>query len=211
MKYSNSGNYSLLYLLDKNNDNFKISSTILSNINLGNKLLLLSDKSEHTILYLIKIFNNFITSSPKGYIEYDELKIINKTLTRNKKIIKRFYKRRIFNLSFHLLNAIIYRDKKNNNRNLQLRNIILPLKILKLDDSYKISFSYDNSTNDTFYISGKYLCFLEDLVAYAKIQKLTKKQNFNYLLPPSGDPIDISESNIIPNAKDLSDYGIRSE
>ncbi len=211
LKYSNSGNHSLLYLLDRNNENFKINSTILNNANLGNKLLLLSDKSESTIPYLIKIFNNFIASSPKGYIEFDEFKIINKTLTRNKKIIKRFYKRRIFNLSFHLLNAIIYRDKKNNNRNLQLRNIILPLKILKLDDSYKISFSYDNSNNDTFYISGKYVSFLEDLVAYAQGQELTKKQNFKYLLPPSGDPIDISESNIIPNAKDLSDYGIRSD
>ncbi|MFU8928338.1 hypothetical protein, partial [Acinetobacter puyangensis] len=74
LKYSNSGNHSLLYLLDKNNENLKINSTILNNTNLGNKLLLLSDKSESTISYLIKIFNDFIASSPKGYIEFDKFK-----------------------------------------------------------------------------------------------------------------------------------------
>lgn len=210
LKYSGETNSKLLYWLDKSGNQRSLSSTYLSHAQLNTRLCLVSDKAPMCISYLMNIHTHFIETSKKGYIEFDELKFINRTLTKKRKKICRFYNRRVITLSFTLLLAMITANPKNRLNNINIKNILLPLKIDSEGQNLKVDFYYKDGGCGTFYIDAEYGSFLSRVEEYAIVRQSKRASNTNYLFPLGSERNSIQWEGLAPSMKYLADYGIQS-
>lgn len=84
LKYTADANSKLLYWRDRDGNQRSISSTLLVKTELSSRLLLLSDKVTRSIPYLMSIHSKFTQTAPNGFVEFDELKLVNRTLVKRK-------------------------------------------------------------------------------------------------------------------------------
>ncbi|TMP26682.1 hypothetical protein CWB99_17630 [Pseudoalteromonas rubra] len=208
LKYSTGTNDKLLYWLDRDGEQRALSSTLLINTQLSGRLLLMSDGAFKSIPYLMGIHAHFIETSSKGYIEFDEVKLVKRTVVKNKRVIRRFCNRRVTTLSFAILHAIIVAHPKNRSEGVNLKHIILPLKKNLEDGILRVDFYYENGTQGSFSIDIKYENFLERLAAYAVTRQRKNVSKIHYLLPLGSEKEASQWEGLAPNLGQLGDYGI---
>ncbi len=208
LKYNNAPNGLLVYWLDKENKPRGLSSALLNKANISSRLMLISDKASTCLPYLFKLHRSFITTSQKGYVEFYEHKIIGRKLTRIKKVINRFYSRRVTTLSILLLYAIIYAHSKNRKTTVNLKGAVLPLTIKQNKEELQVTIHYEDNTKTVVYIDTKYHQFLENIQAFASLRQKEGLKKYRYLLPlgPANQPM--KWEGLIPNTNYLNDYGI---
>lgn len=211
LKYAGeeSGN-KLLYWLERDGHQRNFSSLVLPHIGLSNRLLLLSDRASMCIPYLMDIHARFMATSPKSYVEFDEVKVVNRIVVKRKKIVRRFYNRRVITLSFALLQAIIEIHPKNRLKNINLRSIVLPLTITPEGADLKVDFLYENDDQGTFHIYAQYRLFLNSVEKYAITRQEKQALVAHYLLPLGTERNATQWQGLAPNMKHLSDYGIHT-
>ena len=107
LKYRQTNSGSLLYLIDKNGEPEMLTLASIQHANLENRLLLLSEQPQILIPYMINLHSDFMKTYLKGYIEFDHIKIKDRVVKRTKKIVRRFFAKRITSLNFALLQLII--------------------------------------------------------------------------------------------------------
>jgi len=210
LKYSNEENSNLIYWLDKSGSQKCISSTLLNNAQISNRLILISDKAILCIPYLINIHSNFIKTSINGYIDFDKIKIKNRTVTKKRKTIRRFYNRRVVTLGFAILQAIILDHPKNRSYNICIKNMVLPLKLTDDDHNLKVDFLYSNGSRGTFYIDKQYKQFLSNIEEYAELRQCKIKTALHYLFPLGSEREPLQWQGLAPDLRHLEDYGIRA-
>lgn len=209
LKYTTDANSKLLYWRGRDGNQRSISSILLGKIELSSRLLMLSDKATQSIPYLMSIHSKFTETVPKGFVEFDELKFVDRTLVKRRKTVRRFYNRRTIALSFALLFAIIKANPKNGTNTVNLKNVVLPLKITRTDELLKIDFSCEDGGQGSFYVDIQYEAFLARVEAYAAFRQ-SKQTSAHYLLPLGSERDAIQWQGLAPSMASLADYGIRS-
>lgn len=208
LKYNKASNGLFVYWLDGNFTPRGISSTLLRNAKISSQLMLLSDRVSMCLPYLFGLHKNFIVSSKNGYIEFDEYKVIDRKLTKQKKKIIRFFSRRIVILSMLLLYAIIHIHPKNKRKAVKLKGAVLPLSVIRSGQDTKATIHYVDGTNVEVYIDNKYQQFLEDIDTFAKVRQHSRSTKPRYLLPLGPTKHTLQWEGVVPNTNYLSDYGI---
>ncbi|MDV5246782.1 hypothetical protein [Shewanella xiamenensis] len=210
LKHASGANTKLLYWLDSAGNQRGLSSTLLGNSELNTRLQLMSDNAIRCIPYLMDIHTQFTATAPKGFVEFDKLKIVNRTLTKQRVTVHLFYNRRVITLSVAILLAIIKANPKNNSDAVNLKNIVLPLKMVREEQNLKVDFHYESGVQGSFYVDVKYESFLARVEAYAIFRQRKQKLATHYLLP-LGSKKDVTQwHGLTPSMAHLADYGIRS-
>ncbi|MFB2729525.1 hypothetical protein ACE02H_18835 [Shewanella mangrovisoli] len=210
LKYNTKdANRKLLYWRSRDGNQRSISGILLGQTELSSRLLLLSDKATQSIPYLMSIHSEFTQTAPKGFVEFDELKFVDRALVKRRKTVRRFYNRRTVALSFALLLAIIKANPKNSTNIVNLKNVVLPLKITRMDEVLKIDFSCEDGGQGSFYVDIQYEAFLARVEAYAAYRQ-RKQTSAHYLLPLGSERDAIQWQGLAPSMASLADYGIRS-
>lgn len=210
LKYAGEANGKLLYWLDRDGNQRSLNSTLLTHTQLNSRLLLMSDKAFMCIPYLMDIHTRFIETSPKGYVEFDELKLVNRTVVKRKKTVRLFYNRRVTTLSFAILQVIISNHPKNKTENINLKHIVLPLKVTHEGQDLKTDFIYENGSQGTFYINAQYESFLARVEEFAITRQRERVSATHYLLPLGTVNEAVQWQGLAPSMKHLADYGIHS-
>ena len=208
LKYTDKTDGRLIYWLGKGGRQRALNSSQLTRFNIEDRLFLVSDKAFMCVPYLMAIHSHFIETSSKGYIEFSELKLINRTVTKRKKTVRRFYNRRVTTLSFALLAAIIANHPKSRLEDVNLKQILLPLRINREGHDLKIEYFYEHGSRGTFYIDAQYESFLVDIEKYAISRQHKQLSETNYLLPMGSERDVIQWQGLSPSMRYLIDYGV---
>lgn len=208
LKYNKTSNGLFVYWLDGASNPRGISSTLLSNSQISSQLMLLSDRATACLPYLLELHKSFIATGINGYIEFTDHKIVDRKLTKQKKVINRFFSRRIVILSILLLYAIIHAHPKNKQKKVKLNGSVLPLTVIQNGQDIKATIRDVDGTSVEVYIENKYQQFLEDIVNFALTRQNISSTKPSYLLPLGLTRQTLQWEGIIPNTNYLSDYGI---
>ncbi|BBN81216.1 hypothetical protein PA25_12010 [Pseudoalteromonas sp. A25] len=154
------------------------------------------------------IHAHFIETSLKGYVEFDEVKLVKRTVVKNKRVIRRFCNRRVTTLSFAILHAIIVAHPNNSSEGVNLKHIILPLKKNLEGGALRVDFHYENGSQGSFSIDTKYEKFLERLATYAVTRQRKNVSKIHYLLPLGSEREASQWEGLAPNLGHLGDYGV---
>lgn len=210
LKHATDANSKLLYWLDRDGNQRSLSSTLLGHTELNSRLQLLSDNATRCVPYLMDIYTQFTETAPKGFVEFDEVKLVDRTLIKRRKTVRRFYNRRVITLSFAILLAIIKANPKNNSDAVDLKNIVLPLRMVREGQNLKVDFHYENDGQGSFYVDAQYEPFLARVEAYAIFRERKQELGTQYLLPLCSKNDVTQWQGLAPSMAYLADYGIRS-